>query len=84
MGAFYLGGAFLYGSRIPERHYPGKFDFWFHSHQIFHICVLVAALLHYVGLVNAYNWHQVNECTSTEIAQHANDSFFTSLFHLYN
>merc|ERR1719166_709551 len=29
-------------SRIPERFLPGKCDFWFQSHQIFHILVIAA------------------------------------------
>lgn len=28
MAGFYLGGAYLYVSRVPERWFPGKFDIW--------------------------------------------------------
>lgn len=45
---FYIGGAFLYAMRIPERFFPGKCDYWFQSHQIFHIFVIIAAIIHYV------------------------------------
>lgn len=45
---FYIGGAFLYAMRIPERFFPGKCDYWFQSHQIFHVMVIIAAILHYV------------------------------------
>jgi len=51
-GFLYIIGAFLYGLRIPERFLPGKFDLWFQSHQIFHVLVVVAALVHYHGMTN--------------------------------
>ena len=56
MGVLYLTGAFLYGARIPERFYPGKFDLFFHSHQLFHVFVVIAAWLHYVGIMEAFEW----------------------------
>jgi len=45
MAVLYLFGAYLYAARIPERYYPGKCDLIFHSHQIFHVLVIVAALV---------------------------------------
>lgn len=64
MGIFYIVGALIYGYRIPERWYPGCFDYWFHSHQIFHVFVVVAAIFHYVGIVKAFHYHHssVNGC----------------------
>jgi len=49
MGFFYLVGAVLYAMRIPERFWPGKFDIIGHSHQLFHVLVVVAAVVHYDG-----------------------------------
>lgn len=46
MGGLYIGGALLYAARIPERLAPGKFDLFGQSHQIFHILVVAAALVH--------------------------------------
>ncbi|KAF9912128.1 hypothetical protein BX616_010403 [Lobosporangium transversale] len=37
MGAAYVVGALIYGSRTPERFFPGKFDNFMASHQIFHV-----------------------------------------------
>ncbi|GAU93702.1 hypothetical protein RvY_05600-2 [Ramazzottius varieornatus] len=51
MGALYLLGALCYAARVPERWYPGQFDIWFHSHQIFHVLVVLAALIHYQGVM---------------------------------
>ncbi|XP_054166822.1 adiponectin receptor protein-like [Oppia nitens] len=50
MGVLYIIGALLYASRIPERFFPGKCDYWFHSHQLFHIFVILAAVVHYHGI----------------------------------
>ncbi|KXN82200.1 ADIPOR-like receptor SPBC12C2.09c [Leucoagaricus sp. SymC.cos] len=47
----YITGALLYANRIPERLAPGKFDYFFASHQIFHVCVILAALAHYRSVV---------------------------------
>ena len=45
-------------NRIPERLWPGKFDYFFASHQIFHVCVVLAALSHYVCVLTAFeHWH---------------------------
>lgn len=50
VGLFYIGGAVLYAARIPERFFPGKCDYLFQSHQIFHVCVVAAALIHYLNI----------------------------------
>nr|XP_027199285.1 adiponectin receptor protein 2-like isoform X2 [Dermatophagoides pteronyssinus] len=52
MAILYIIGAVLYASRIPERFYPGKFDFYFHSHQLFHIFVILAAICHLRGITS--------------------------------
>uniref|UniRef100_A0A914VMM5 Adiponectin receptor protein n=1 Tax=Plectus sambesii TaxID=2011161 RepID=A0A914VMM5_9BILA len=50
MAFLYLAGAALYATRTPERFFPGKCDLWFQSHQLFHMCVVVAAFVHYHGI----------------------------------
>lgn len=50
MGLLYISGALLYALRVPERWFPGKFDIWFQSHQLFHILVIAAAFVHYHGI----------------------------------
>lgn len=44
MGILYLIGLAFYITRFPECKYPGKFDFAFSSHNIWHIFVLAAAV----------------------------------------
>uniref|UniRef100_A0A2N9FU66 Heptahelical transmembrane protein 1-like n=1 Tax=Fagus sylvatica TaxID=28930 RepID=A0A2N9FU66_FAGSY len=47
MAVSYLTGTFIYVTRIPERWKPGWFDLAGHSHQIFHVFVIMGALAHY-------------------------------------
>jgi adiponectin receptor len=44
-------------ARWPERRNPGKFDIWGSSHQIFHVCVVLAAASHLYGMVKAFDFH---------------------------
>ncbi|XP_069503676.1 adiponectin receptor protein 2-like [Ambystoma mexicanum] len=46
MAVLYIMGGLVYTCRVPERFFPGKCDIWFHSHQIFHVLVVVAAIVH--------------------------------------
>lgn len=40
----YGAGAFFYLQRWPEKHWPGRFDILGHSHQVWHVFVLLAAV----------------------------------------
>ncbi|EDK43592.1 hypothetical protein LELG_01771 [Lodderomyces elongisporus NRRL YB-4239] len=68
-GVFYILGAVLYAMRFPERighldskehiFKPGRFDIFGHSHQIFHVLVVVAAFCHWRALLECYHYlHQ--------------------------
>ncbi|XP_060568494.1 membrane progestin receptor gamma-like [Ruditapes philippinarum] len=39
----YIAG-FLYGTHFPERMFPGSFDIIGHSHQLFHVCVILGTM----------------------------------------
>lgn len=56
MGLAYGIGAGVYVSRVPERWRPGVFDIVGHSHQIFHVLVLVGALTHYAANSVILDW----------------------------
>ncbi|KAI0266105.1 HlyIII-domain-containing protein [Gloeopeniophorella convolvens] len=57
-GAMYIGGALLYAHRIPEKLAPGRFDYFFSSHQIFHVFVVLAALSTYACVLSGFHhWH---------------------------
>ena len=53
-GITYIIGGIIYITRFPEIKYPGKFDFFGSSHQLFHIFVVIAAIFHYIGALDAY------------------------------
>ncbi|EPX72589.1 hemolysin-III family protein [Schizosaccharomyces octosporus yFS286] len=62
-GVFYIVGATIYANRIPEKWYPGKYDVFGSSHQWFHVCVVIAALCHFQGILIAYNYfHEAAQC----------------------
>lgn len=50
-------GAFFFATRFPESMWPGKFDIWFSSHQIFHVLVVVGSIVHLAGVWDAYSWN---------------------------
>ncbi|KAL1742555.1 hemolysin-III related-domain-containing protein [Schizophyllum fasciatum] len=55
-GALYIAGALIYANRIPERYSPGTFDYYLASHQIFHVCVVLAALAHLAGVIKSIEY----------------------------
>lgn len=60
----YIFGAFLYGVRFPEKFAPGKFDLWGHSHQLFHVLVVVAAWCHLKALFGARDYAYLRSLNS--------------------
>ena len=62
MGAFYIGGAIVYLFHIPERWWPGKFDLWMSSHQIWHLTIVAAVLTHYLGVIHLFEWRFHHVC----------------------
>ncbi|KAJ3124897.1 hypothetical protein HK101_006023 [Irineochytrium annulatum] len=69
MGSMYVVGALIYGYRVPEKWFPGMFDIWGHSHQIFHVLVVTAAITHYVGVCYSYVfWHENNHNCAISVA----------------
>lgn len=49
--------------------YPGRFDIYFSSHQIWHVLIIFAILIHYVGLLNFFEWRIVTPCLNWRIIQ---------------
>ena len=48
VGAIYLSGVGVYSSHLPEALVPRRFDNFGASHQLWHACVLLAALQHFL------------------------------------
>ncbi|XP_055822959.1 heptahelical transmembrane protein 2 [Solanum dulcamara] len=57
-GILYAIGAVFYMTRFPERCKPGAFDLVGHSHQIFHVFVVAAALTHCVASLVIMDWRR--------------------------
>ncbi|XP_043701085.1 heptahelical transmembrane protein 1-like [Telopea speciosissima] len=55
-------GTLFYVTRIPERWKPGMFDMAGHSHQIFHVFVIMGALAHYVAALLFIQWRNIVGC----------------------
>jgi adiponectin receptor len=55
----YFGGAIVYASQVPERWYPGVFDYIGGSHNLWHAAVLGGIFFHYTAMqsffANAFN-----------------------------
>ncbi|KAM7267865.1 hypothetical protein ACFE04_010031 [Oxalis oulophora] len=62
MAFFYLTGTMFYVTRIPERWKPGWFDLAGHSHQIFHVFVVLGALAHYGATQLFLEWRDRVGC----------------------
>ncbi|KAJ3679197.1 hypothetical protein LUZ60_017208 [Juncus effusus] len=56
MAGAYATGAGFYVNRIPEKWRPGKYDLVGHSHQIFHVFVILGAVIHYGAIHVLLNW----------------------------
>lgn len=51
-------------TRFPERLKPGLFDIWGSSHQIFHILVVIATIVHLIGVLTAFDYnYEHRQCT---------------------
>lgn len=51
----YIAGALIYGFKVPECFYkPGKFDYFFNSHQIFHVCCVAGSIFHFKALIASF------------------------------
>lgn len=64
-GASYIIGAIMYINRIPEKYFPGKFDFFGSSHQIFHFLIVCGVIFHYIGCLDAYYYRVNNSCPAS-------------------
>uniref|UniRef100_A0A7N0TT97 Uncharacterized protein n=1 Tax=Kalanchoe fedtschenkoi TaxID=63787 RepID=A0A7N0TT97_KALFE len=63
MALSYLMGTMFYATRIPERWRPGWFDLAGHSHQLFHIFVIMGALSHYGAALAFLDWRSNAGCS---------------------
>ncbi|XP_021369063.1 membrane progestin receptor beta-like isoform X1 [Mizuhopecten yessoensis] len=64
---------FFFSSDIPQRFFPGKFDFLGHSHQIFHLCIIMVTEKQLDGIT-----HEL-ERLGTKFATMALPTFWNSI-----
>lgn len=53
---WYMFGALLYATRTPERWMPGKCDIFGHSHQLWHVCIVLATISLYRATLLLLEW----------------------------
>lgn len=60
----YLIGAFIYASHVPEKWWPGLFDYAGGSHNLWHVAVLGGILFHYAAMMELYQgaFRRAGEC----------------------
>ncbi|KAK3903081.1 ADIPOR-like receptor IZH3 [Staphylotrichum tortipilum] len=51
----YFLGALVYASKVPERWFPGMFDYFGGSHNLWHIAVLGGILFHYTAMQDFFS-----------------------------
>lgn len=60
--SIYVCGALFYITKFPESKFPGKFDIWLSSHQLWHTFVLLAAIYHYYTLKSLHAEKALMQC----------------------
>lgn len=48
---WFMASGFFFASDVPQKYFPGKCDIFFHSHQIFHICIMMCTLVQMDGVL---------------------------------
>lgn len=64
----YSAGACVYASRIPERWWPGLFDYAGCSHNIWHLAVLGGILFHYTAMQELFSGAFLRKSTECAVA----------------
>ncbi|KAF1831077.1 HlyIII-domain-containing protein [Decorospora gaudefroyi] len=59
-GAIYAASLGPFLTKFPECWLPGKCDMWFSSHQIFHVAIVLAASVHFLGLIKAFQFQHAH------------------------
>ncbi|KAK1248330.1 hypothetical protein MKX08_006550 [Trichoderma sp. CBMAI-0020] len=64
-GGFLLLGTLIYITKFPEKQFPGRFDIYGSSHQLFHILVVSATAFHLIGILDAFNYNYIHRTCSS-------------------
>ncbi|UKZ53531.1 hypothetical protein TrVGV298_007323 [Trichoderma virens] len=52
-------------TKFPESRFPGKFDIYGSSHQLFHILVVFATVTQLIGILDAFDYNYVHRTCSS-------------------
>jgi len=58
----YCFGFVFYIGKFPEKKWPGRFDLWLHSHQLWHLCVLAGAIQIYLTMISYSRYRMKYQC----------------------
>eukprot|EP01118_Nematostelium_gracile_P009741 TRINITY_DN3284_c0_g1_i1.p1 TRINITY_DN3284_c0_g1~~TRINITY_DN3284_c0_g1_i1.p1 ORF type:complete len:307 (-),score=26.46 TRINITY_DN3284_c0_g1_i1:99-1019(-) len=61
---WYVIGLAFYITRFPENIWPGRFDIWFHSHQWWHVILIVGNRFYFEGILKHMHWRLSNPCVN--------------------
>jgi len=70
MLSIYGVGTCIYTFQFPEKYFPGRFDYFLSSHQLWHILVFSAAFLHYFCAIGHYEWRAHHACPAPSVVGH--------------
>lgn len=68
VGFCYLMGLYVYTVRCPERFHPGKYNVCGHSHQIWHIFVVLGVVFTYSGVLKNFEMRKISMCPMPPLA----------------
>lgn len=60
----YVVGLLFYAFHFPECCAPGKFDIWGASHNMWHLCIVGAIILHYRAVFHVFNTRWDYSCAA--------------------
>lgn len=55
-------GGLINIARVPEKWYPGQFDFFGNSHQIMHVLSVISVLFLHLGVTKEFEWMSTYTC----------------------
>ena len=58
----YALGAVIFAIKWPEKYFKHKYDIVGSSHQIFHVCVVVASVIHLWASIKMFRERQLYQC----------------------
>ena len=57
-----VAGGFIYATKMPERFFPGWFDYCGHSHNLMHVIVMVGTYIVFYANLDLFHSRQLYQC----------------------